>query len=62
MVAFHPAQFMNPPADRQNLSHRVEIKDYGSLRLSPLQSGKQAAMRADGQAEEVMSEKANAVL
>jgi hypothetical protein len=58
----HPAQTKTPPADRQNLSHRVELKDCGNPRLSPLESGKQAVMQADRQAVEVPSEKAKVVL
>ena len=30
MFYFHPAQSTIPPADRQSLSHRVELKDYGN--------------------------------
>jgi len=30
MVCFHPTQTKTPPANRQNLSHCVELKDYGN--------------------------------
>jgi hypothetical protein len=61
MVGCHPAQSKNPPADRQNLSHRVELKDYGNPDCLHV-SGKRTVMLADRQAVEVMSEEAKAVL
>jgi hypothetical protein len=61
MFDFHPAQTKIPPANRQNLSHRVKLKDYGNPDCLHA-SGKLPVMVAHGQAVEVRSEKANAVL
>jgi hypothetical protein len=61
VLGCHPTQAKNPPANRQNLSHRVELKDCGNPDCLHA-SGKQAVMLAHGQAVEMISEKAKAVL
>jgi hypothetical protein len=55
MLYYHPTWSTIPPADRQNLSHRVDLKDYGNPDCLHKEGGKRAVMRADRQAEEVMA-------